>query len=185
MQRRASAAPVVVAILAIAALVYGQASGRPAEDFAPVSGSAAAARPAAGELPLGFVLPPSDAQLPVSSLVAADVDADGDLDIVAADASHGPMGIVVWVNDGTGQLTRKSPSHTTDLGKEPPAPSLSQHESTSVVSIQPHGPATQAAGINTWLTLPVSRCSASSNASVDSALVGACRSRSPPASLRS
>ena len=68
------------------------------------------ARPSsAAQIPEGFVLPASDAGVRVSSFVTADLDADGDLDIVAAELSaDGLVGIVVWVNDGTGRLTREA-----------------------------------------------------------------------------
>jgi len=40
-------------------------------------------------------------------IVAADIDHDGDLDLVAATDG----GFVVWVNDGEGHLTSQPPSH--------------------------------------------------------------------------
>jgi hypothetical protein len=40
-------------------------------------------------------------------VVAADVDRDGDLDVVAAT----DRGFMVWLNDGAGHLTRQPPAH--------------------------------------------------------------------------
>jgi hypothetical protein len=45
----------------------------------------------AKQLPAGFVLPSSDVDLKISSLVAADLDADGDLDIVTNDFNSAPQ----------------------------------------------------------------------------------------------
>jgi len=41
------------------------------------------------------------------SVVAADIDRDGDLDVVAAT----DRGFIVWINDGAGHLTRQPPAH--------------------------------------------------------------------------
>ena len=137
-------------------------------------------RPAAKQLPEGFVLPASDVNLNVASLVAADLDADGDLDIVAADSSSGFLNIVVWVNDGAGKLTRKSPRHTGNFGSEPLAPSVDQEETTLVLSIQPNAPAIAAAGVNAWLTLPSRPRDLPASPDVPSAALSTLRSRSPP-----
>jgi hypothetical protein len=140
-------------------------------------------RSAAGQLPAGFILPPSDAQLPVASLIAADLDADGDLDIVAANNADGLVGIVVWVNDGTGQLTREAPRRDRNFGSDPAPPSLARHDGGSTVSVQPHGPAIQATVCSGWLTLPAARCLPLDAIAADSVIAGALRSRSPPASF--
>ena len=63
--------------------------------------------PAALQAP---VVPPS---LQLVSMVAHDVDADGDLDVVASDGS---LDLIVWINDGTGQLTR----HAADKARPRP-----------------------------------------------------------------
>jgi hypothetical protein len=44
------------------------------------------------------------------SMVAEDIDADGDLDVVASDGS---LHLVVWTNDGSGRLTRQPGRETT------------------------------------------------------------------------
>src|SRR5215472_12938354 len=44
----------------------------------------------------------------VIAAAMADIDADGDLDLVASDGS---LDLLVWSNDGTGHFTRKYPAH--------------------------------------------------------------------------
>ena len=48
--------------------------------------------------------PPIASGLRVVAMVASDIDADGDLDLVANDGS---LDLIVWINDGTGHLTRR------------------------------------------------------------------------------
>src|SRR5215831_1506242 len=55
------------------------------------------------------------------SIVAADIDADGDLDVVASDTA---LQLHVWVNDGAGHFTRQEPRTTTAWRPLPPAPAL-------------------------------------------------------------
>jgi len=139
------------------------------------------ARLAVKQLPAGFVLPSADVDLKVSSLVAADLDADGDLDIVAAGSANGPLGIVVWVNDGDGRLTRKRPQQPHSLGVEPPTPSVERHDTTLGASIQTDSPAEQRAGAGAWLVLPKHCCRMPFDATPISAAVATLRSRAPPA----
>jgi len=44
----------------------------------------------------------------VVAAAMADIDADGDLDLIASDGS---LDLLVWSNDGTGHFTRKYPAH--------------------------------------------------------------------------
>lgn len=134
----------------------------------------------AKQLPAGFVLPSSDVDLKISSFVAADLDADGDLDIVAADAANGSLGILVWVNDGAGRLTRKQPERPRTLGSEPQGPSVDRQYTTDIASLQPDNPAVQS-GSNSWLTLPEQPRPPSLDTSAVSATIATQRSRSPPA----
>ena len=139
------------------------------------------ARLAAKQLPAGFVLPSSDVELKVSSLVAADVDADGDLDIVAAAAANGPVGIVVWVNDGDGRLTRERPAQPHTLGAEPPTPSVERHDSPMAASIQTDSPADQNADGGAWLVLPQQCCRMPLAAPPVSVALDSLHPRAPPA----
>jgi hypothetical protein len=66
-------------------------------------------QPAAKRLPEGLVLPASDIDLNVASLITVDLDADGDLDVIAADTSSGTLGIVVGKR-------RRRPSHAKTPG---------------------------------------------------------------------
>ena len=54
-------------------------------------------------LPLTLA-PPLEPGVRLVALVASDIDADGDLDLVANDGS---LDLLVWINDGTGHLTRR------------------------------------------------------------------------------
>lgn len=54
-------------------------------------------------LPLSLA-PPVEPGLRLVALVASDIDADGDLDLVANDGS---LNLIVWINDGTGHLARR------------------------------------------------------------------------------
>jgi hypothetical protein len=138
-------------------------------------------RPLAGQLPRGFTLPSADVNLPISSIITADLDADGDLDIVAADRSNGGIGIVVWVNDGAGRLTRKAPAPKGNLASEPASPSIDERQATVMASVQPDGAAIATIGVNTWLTLPARLYDLPRSADPESATPATLRSRSPPA----
>ena len=137
-------------------------------------------RPAARQLPEGLVLPASDAALNVASLVTVDLDADGDLDVIASDSSSGSLGIVVWENDGAGHLTRKRPARSKSLGSEPASPSVNQGQATVIASIQSNAPAIETIGINAWLTLPSRPRDLPASSDAPSAALATLRSRSPP-----
>jgi len=173
---------VAVSVIAIAASLSGSAWLQPStahasrlRSYQPVD------LPVAGQLPQGFTLPSSDVNLPVSSLITADLDADGDLDIVAADRSNGGIGIVVWVNDGAGRLTRKTPASKGNLAGEPASPSLDEHQATVMVSVQPDGPALAAISVDSWLTLPAQPYDLARSSVPESVTPASLRSRSPPA----
>jgi hypothetical protein len=145
-----------------------------------VAGDDFARRPVVRQLPSGFTLPPTDVNLSVSSLVTADLDADGDLDIVAADRSNGTVGIVVWVNDGAGHLTRKEPARSTSLAGEPALPSIERREATTAASIQSNGPVVEAIAVDPRLTPPVQPYEQPPSVTPPSPPSSALRSRSPP-----
>jgi hypothetical protein len=134
----------------------------------------------AKQLPAGFVLPSSDVDLKISSFVAADLDADGDLDIVASDAANGSVHILVWVNDGAGRLTRKHPEPPKSLGTVPPGPSVNEQYTTVVALLQPDSPAVQSAS-SWWATLPERSAPHAIDTTAVSTTVSTRRSRSPPA----
>jgi hypothetical protein len=90
-------------------------------------------------LPLTVVVP-LDPGLRLVAMVGSDLDADGDLDLVANDGS---LDLLVWINDGTGRLTRryarKSSGWRTDASR---ANSESGHAPVSAVASggAPFGP---------------------------------------------
>jgi hypothetical protein len=151
-------------------------------------------RPVAGQLPKGFFLPQSDADLGVSALAFEDLDGDGDLDIVAAepdpdgggfnietaDRSSTPVAIVVWVNDGSGRLTRKPRASSNSLESEPASPSLDQREGPVTAPIQPDAPVGEATSANGWLTRSPRPHSAALAGALRSVPRARLRSRSPP-----
>jgi hypothetical protein len=55
------------------------------------------------------------------SIVTADIDAHGDLDVVASDTA---LQLHVWVNDGSGHFTRQRPRTLPAWQPVPPAPAL-------------------------------------------------------------
>lgn len=67
------------------------------------------------------------------SVITADIDADGDLDVIASDRA---LQIHVWVNDGAGHFTHREPVHTTTWQALPPAPTF-ENRSTPDQSFAP------------------------------------------------
>jgi len=72
----------------------------------------------------------------IVSIVAADIDDDGDLDVVASDSS---LQLHVWVNDGAGHFTLQHPARSTGWQPMPPAPSVQdrQNATASFTQINP------------------------------------------------
>jgi hypothetical protein len=77
--------------------------------------------------PVSITWPPditTASEIPTAGLVAAvtaDIDADGDLDVIATDQS---LNLLVWVNDGSGHLTRQRPRHSGGESTSAPAPTF-------------------------------------------------------------
>jgi len=169
-----------LALVALCATLGGYASSPPARSSPRLSSAWTPLRSAARQLPTEFVVPPADRDLKLSSLVTADLDADGDLDVVATDASSGSVRLVVWENDGSGRLQRKQPARPKSLGTEPADPSLAPGQERVVVSIQPDAPAVEPLRENRF-TLPARRSLLSVSVFAASATLATLRSRSPPA----
>lgn len=85
----------------------------------------------ARELPASLATPLHDSTAALTSIVVVDIDRDGDADVVATD---GALHLFVWINDGTGKLTRQAPAaprdgrtdappHGVERGEPMPAPS--------------------------------------------------------------
>jgi len=77
--------------------------------------------PSASEEPAGDIV----------SAVTADIDADGDLDLIATDQS---LNLLVWVNDGTGHLTRQRPRHSGGESTSPGAPTFERRAPSAAFS---------------------------------------------------
>ena len=58
------------------------------------------------------------------SMIADDIDADGDLDVVANDGS---LDLIVWTNDGTGRLSRQEGRKPSSPPQKMTGPGLSDH----------------------------------------------------------
>jgi hypothetical protein len=67
------------------------------------------------------------------SMIAEDIDADGDLDVVANDGS---LDLIVWTNDGSGRLSRQPGRDAPGVRSEPDAPGLT-HGPPSPDSVVP------------------------------------------------
>jgi hypothetical protein len=67
------------------------------------------------------------------SMVAEDIDADGDLDVVASD---GTLNLIVWTNDGSGRLSPRQGHDVAVLQSEPDDPDFS-HSSRTADSLVP------------------------------------------------
>ncbi|HKB10958.1 MAG TPA: VCBS repeat-containing protein [Vicinamibacterales bacterium] len=92
--------------------------------------------------PVGDVEPALRALLPdegrdIVSAITADIDADGDLDVVASDSN---LELLVWVNDGNGNLSRQDANRNRSWASEPTAPSVENRPTGSVASVQTDPP---------------------------------------------
>lgn len=112
------------------------------------------------------------------SAVAADIDEDGDLDVVATDGS---LDLLVFVNDGTGRYTRKVPAPRREEHTEAPAPGVESHELFSDVYTSAAPPPLDA-DVRTASfepPAPLARASLASDAAIERA-VRRRRPRGPP-----
>jgi hypothetical protein len=168
-------------VMIVAAAVALCAARVPAPQTEAWNPEAFRSRSVAAVLPQGFVLPSADGDIKVSSLVAADLDADGDLDIVASEGAEGSLAILVWENDGAGRLTRREPTKQRSLDNVPSSPSFEQHQSDTPASVQPDNPTAPAAAVKV-AAMPAARSFERTRApDVSSAALEVLRSRSPPA----
>jgi len=93
--------------------------------------------PSPSALPSAFQASLSREAETIVSAVAADIDADGDLDIVGSD-DH--LGLVVLVNDGQGHFSRRTSQHTRPGLAESDALTVRDRGRTRTVSIQNERP---------------------------------------------
>jgi hypothetical protein len=69
------------------------------------------------DAPALHLLVPSADRLQIRAAVGADIDSDGDVDVVAATDRD----LVVWINDGRGHFRRRA-AHRHPIADGPPAP---------------------------------------------------------------
>lgn len=85
-------------------------------------------------------------------VVAADVDRDGDQDVIGA----GERGLVVWLNDGAGHLTSQAPRSRDAI--DPIAPRSAWRErATTTLDIAPNGAPSTSVPAAERLTLSLAR----------------------------
>jgi hypothetical protein len=100
-----------------------------------------------------ITIPPIESGRRVLSVVAADIDGDGDLDVVANDGS---LDLIVWVNDGAGHLTRQSAGRWRSWRPSTPGPRVSDSGRASLVVTISDPPATSAP-VERYCAAPESR----------------------------
>jgi hypothetical protein len=119
----------------------------------------------------------------VVSVVTADIDADGDLDVVASDSK---LDLFVWVNDGQGHLSRRPFRHSTTWQSEPADPTLHDPARVPTVSLQNEPPSV---GLDTRVAFgirdPAARAPRAAVQAIAAAPVSTRIPRAPPIALRS
>lgn len=124
------------AIAVIAALAAAGAAFRTSAGAQPArSGLGADALRAPFSAALEAALPEHTRDL--VSIVAADIDDDGDLDVVANDAS---LNLFIWLNDGAGHFTRQRPAHSNAWRGQPADPAVGGGAATFDIPTQTSQP---------------------------------------------
>src|SRR5262245_6434863 len=134
---------------------------------------------------LPSALQASLSQQPVTlvSAVAADIDADGDLDIVGSDDQ---LALIVLVNDGQGHLSRRAPPRPGSWQPEPADPAVNDHGRAPHASVENDPPTARvdlapAFGVRN----PATFAPRGARPAVRPSAIDARASRAPPAALRS
>jgi hypothetical protein len=78
-----------------------------------------------------------DAPASLTSIVWIDIDSDGDLDVAATNAS---LDLLVWVNDGSGHLTRKPPAPGSTSWADSDAPIVDGHGARPRIGVRSQPP---------------------------------------------
>jgi hypothetical protein len=104
----------------------------------PNDGDAVSWRPAPVGIPAGLTNAIDDLEGGLVAAITADIDADGDLDLVATDRA---LNLLVWVNDGTGHFTRERPRQAAGVRTSAPAPTLERRSRASLLSTVDDPPA--------------------------------------------
>ena len=152
-----------------------------------------ASRPAAprGPRPAGSMVQRSPQPVPAPfqsavpamvSIVTADIDGDGDLDVVASDSE---LQLYVWLNDGSGHFVRQRPSHASAWRTEPPGPTVQDRPGTAQVFAQNDRPSGRCEHIGgRHAPIALDRAIAMPGAATPAAAGYGSSPRAPPASLR-
>jgi hypothetical protein len=154
-------------------------------------GARRGARPAGMDIGMDALRAPFSAALAASlpehtpdlvSIVAADVDDDGDVDVVANDAS---LHLFIWLNDGTGHLTRQQPARTNAWQGQPGDPTVNRSATTCDVPSQTSRPSPQPTRAAAGFQLAARTAVAACRPAIAVVRVAARRSpRAPPPTLR-
>jgi hypothetical protein len=115
------------------------------------------------------------------SMIAEDIDADGDLDVVANDGS---LNLIVWTNDGSGRLSPRQSREVAGLQSEPGAPTVS-HQSNQFDSVVPASSAPLDTGARIVVLAPAASplLSATSASALLQVFVSTRAPRGPPSAL--
>jgi hypothetical protein len=175
-RRLARVAVLTIAVCGVALLARAPIQDRHTGPWRPLL---RAASPLIAALPSGLTPPSVPAAWQVVSMIADDIDADGDLDVVTNDGS---LELVVWINDGTGRLSRRDDPKTAAGPQQMSGAGLSEHPTESRVVA--HVPGSGLPGASADASLPFSeprsRWTGSADASLDD-LVSSRSPRGPPA----
>jgi hypothetical protein len=111
-------------------------------------------------------------------VVAADIDRDGDLDVI----STTELGFFVWVNDGTGRLTSETPKRRPFIDGTAPPDTWNGGGAVDDETIQNDVPSTRLPSASAHAPpASIARSAAASDASLYSATPHACSApRAPP-----
>jgi hypothetical protein len=132
--------------------------------------------------PAGLIPPPGDGR-PLIAVVAVDVDADGDLDVVGNDGS---LNLIVWSNDSTGRLTRQTPKRSTPSGWRPVGQTVDDQPLTpNVLAASGGSPLCVTAATPSFLPAPSRSAVAAASSGPQRRFAAARTPRGPPPSLLS
>jgi hypothetical protein len=172
---------VIRPLIALAALLLWGVQTRHVRAVAPAdaAGPFLTRADAESSLPPGLSLPDDRGALThIVRIVAADIDDDGDLDVIENDGS---LELTVWENDGAGHLTKKRPVQSHGWQVDTPAPSWDGRGTSMMLWVQNDAPSLR-------VDLTVGGAPQESTRSLDTpaerpelALGRSCPSRAPPA----
>jgi hypothetical protein len=95
------------------------------------------------QVPANIAASLADAPEPLTSVVVADIDRDGDADVVATD---GALHLFVWLNDGTGRLTQQQPAAPDNRCAGPDRPNVERGATRADASAPTDPPTMEAHG---------------------------------------